>query len=242
MGAEATRRRGLFGHRRDEVDAQASEVALRLEMAETRAQSAEARVGDLQSELMFYGDAIRSLKSDLETMTERVVSRVAPQMVELEARAADMEDMRQAVDETRAQVDAEREQLLAWRQEADQHLAELQEQIRRATAAIDETPERIRLALTPAADAMAGVSARMAVLAGASLPAQEVAESGPDALAAWQEFASPVQPDELDSEARYEGSFEEDSFDPPVERPVAVELPDHQPSEPENSLRSLAWE
>ena len=241
MGAEATRRRGLFGRRREEIEAQASEVELRLEMAESRAQSAEARVGDLQSELMFYGDAIRSLKSDLETMTERVVSRVAPQMVELEARGAEMESVREAIEGTRAQVDAEREQLLAWRREADQHLAELRAQIERAAAAIEDTPERIRLALTPAADAMTGVSARMEVLARAALPAQEVAESGPEPLAGWQELTTEAETEVVEPEDRY-GDLDAGSFDAPVSRPVAVELPDHEPSGPESSLQSLAWE
>ena len=80
MNAEPNRQsRGLFARKRDELDAGSSELEARVQLAEGRAEAAETRVGDFQTELMFYGDAIRSLKSELEAVTERVVTELADQ-------------------------------------------------------------------------------------------------------------------------------------------------------------------
>jgi predicted RNase H-like nuclease (RuvC/YqgF family) len=163
--------RRLFGRRSDGADA---EVEMRVRAAEERAHAAEARIGDLQAELVFYGDAIRSLRGELETMTERVVSRVAPQVVELEARNAETEALRETVENMRAEAYAERERLLEWRRQTDGAMSSLQGEIERARRAIDEMPERIREALTPAAQAMQTVGAGMAILAGMSIPPSEL--------------------------------------------------------------------
>src|SRR6266550_4106878 len=130
--------RRLFGRRSDGTD---PEVEVRVRAAEERAHSAESRIGDLQAELVFYGDAIRSLRGELETMTERVVSRVAPQVVELEARNAETEALRETVESMRAEVQAERERLLGWRRDVDGTVTSLHHDIERARRAIYETPE-----------------------------------------------------------------------------------------------------
>jgi len=160
--------RRLFGGKRDEGPD--PEVAERMSAAEERAQSAESRIGDLQAELAFYGDAVRSLKGELETMAERVVSRVAPQVVELEARAAETNAIRSAVDSLRSDIEAERERLMEWRREAQAAISGLHSDIDVAHRAIDAMPERIREALTPAAEAMSAVGARMVSLTGMPLP------------------------------------------------------------------------
>ena len=248
MSAETTRQRGFFGRKRDEIDHSPSELDLRLRAAEGRAEAAEARVGDLQQELMFYGDAIRGLKSELESVTERVVPRVAPQVVELEARNAETAALRSVVDNLRAEVQTERDQLFAWRREVDAALTSVQDEILRTRAAIDETPERIRVALTPAADAMASVSARMAALAGTSLPPQALSEG-----------AHPVWGDESGDAGRpYEGELESDSgynadqtqngqdgYAYGTEGGETGEAYSEQPGRAEtaaDSLRSLTWE
>lgn len=171
MGAEPIRQgRGLFGRRREELDAGPSEMEVRLQAAEGRAEAAETRVGDLQQELMFYGDAIRSLKSELEAVTERVVSRVAPQVVELEARNAETEALRQSVVALESDARAERDQLMSWRERMEHAVDALRVDIDNARSHIDRMPERIREALTPAAEAMATVGAGMARLAEISVP------------------------------------------------------------------------
>jgi hypothetical protein len=158
----------MFGLKRG--DGADQEVELRVRAAEDRAQSAEGRIGDLQAELVFYGDAIRSLRSELEGMAERVVSRVAPQVVELEARNAETTAIREAVEETRDEVHAERDLLMTWRRELEQGVLALRRDIEYARRIIDEMPERIRDALTPAAESMAVVGAGMASLASMPVP------------------------------------------------------------------------
>ena len=179
MSTEYTKQGGgrrLFGGRRDEGPD--PEVEVRISAAEERAQSAESRIGDLQAELAFYGDAVRSLKSELETMAERVVSRVAPQVVELEARAAETTAIRTAVDSLRSDIEAERERLMEWRREAQAAISGLNADIDVAHRAIDGMPERIREALTPAAEAMSTVGARMVSLAGMPLPPAGATDGG----------------------------------------------------------------
>jgi predicted RNase H-like nuclease (RuvC/YqgF family) len=176
---EGKQGRRVFGLRR--ADTPDPEVEFRVRAAEERAQAAESRVGDLQAELVFYGDAIRSLRSELESMAERVVSRVAPQVVELEARNAETDAMREAVAEARSEVDAEREILLAWRKELEQAVGSLRGEMERARQVIDEMPERIRVALTPAAQAMAAVGTSMVSLAGMPVPFTAVRHVDPPA-------------------------------------------------------------
>jgi hypothetical protein len=179
--------RRMFGLRKG--DGSDQEVELRVRAAEERAQSAEGRIGDLQAELVFYGDAIRSLRSELETMAERVVSRVAPQVVELEARNAETSAIRESVEATRGEVHAERELLMAWRRDLEQSVLSLRRDIEYARRVIDEMPERIREALTPAAESMAVVGSGMASLAGMPVPTSVLAGPVPPAaeVAAEQE-------------------------------------------------------
>src|SRR5438552_2819737 len=82
-------------------------------------------------------------QGELESMTERIVTRVAPQVVELEVRNAETEAMREAVESLRTEVDAEREILVGWRREMDAAVTSLQSDIDLARRAIDEMPERI---------------------------------------------------------------------------------------------------
>jgi hypothetical protein len=181
MSAETNKQvRSLFGRKRDEPAQGPSDVETRLQTAEGRAEDAETRVGDLQAELMFYGDAIRSLKSELEAVTERVISRVAPQVVELEARNAETEAIRQSVTALQEDAESERAGLLAWRAQMDTLVSSLKRDIESARSHIDQMPERIRDALTPAAEAMATVGARMALLATLSMP-QPVIPPAPQA-------------------------------------------------------------
>jgi hypothetical protein len=192
--------RGLFGRKREDVDPGASETELRLRAAEGRAQAAESRVGDLQAELAFYGDAIRSLKSELEVVTERVVSRVAPQVVELEARNAETEALRETVTAMQEEAQNERDQLLSWRREMEARVANLHRDIDAAHRSIDGMPEQIRDALTPTAEAIATVSASMTVLAGTWMPPSVM--SGPipeeprgEPEPAWAEHRFPPAPE-----------------------------------------------
>ncbi len=172
---EVKRSRSPFGRRRARKPD--PEVELKAQVAEQRAIAAETRMGDLQNQLVFYGDAIKSLRGELESMTERIVTRVAPQVVELEVRNAETEAMREAVESLRTEVDAEREILVGWRREMDAAVTSLQSDIDLARRAIDEMPERIRETLTPAAKAMQAAGAGMAVLAGMSMPASPLAEA-----------------------------------------------------------------
>src|SRR5436190_1576784 len=196
--------RRLFGRRADGTDA---EVEVRVRGAEDRAHAAEARISALQVELVFYGDAIRSLRGELETMTERVVSRVAPQVVELEARNAETEAVRETVEVMRAEVSAERERLLDWRRQTDAAMSSLQGEIERARWAIDEMPERIREALTPTAQAMQTVGAGMAILAGMSIPPSEL--QGGESEAPTEPWSPSGGEYEAQPEAQPEPSYEE---------------------------------
>jgi hypothetical protein len=220
--------RRLFGGRRDEGPD--PEVEERMSAAEERAQSAESRIGDLQAELAFYGDAVRSLKGELETMAERVVSRVAPQVVELEARAAETNAIRTAVDSLRADIEAERERLMQWRREAQAAISGLNADIDVAHRAIDAMPERIREALTPAAEAMSAVGARMVSLAAMPLPPPGVMDGrGPDSFPAetgseyaespgYDSYPAPVAPEQNPDGGSYAGI--EDSYQRAENQPV----------------------
>lgn len=215
MSAELSRQvRGLFSRRRDETAQGSSEVEMRLQAAEGRADAAETRVSDLQTELMFYGDAIRSLKGELEAVTERVISRVAPQVVELEARNAQTDALRESVNALQEDAESERARLLSWRAEMESLVASLGTDIETARSHIDRMPERIRDALTPAAEAMTRVGSQMAELTALSMPSPIIPPAEPHAKPT-VEPAMEAE-DEAPTQAPWEASPDEDngsSFD-----------------------------
>jgi chromosome segregation ATPase len=178
MSAEPIKQgRSLFARKRDELDLGPSELETRVQIAEGRAEAAETRVEDIQTELMFYGDAIRSLKSELEAVTERVISRVAPQVVELEVRNAETDALRASVAAMRTDALTERQQLLEWRTDMEALVTSLHRDIETARRHIDHMPDLIRDALTPAAEAMANVGTGMSRLTALSVPSTALSTS-----------------------------------------------------------------
>lgn len=230
MSAEPIRQgRSLFARKRDELDLGPSELEARVQNAEGRAEAAEARVGDIQTELMFYGDAIRSLKSELEAVTERVVSRVAPQVVELEVRNAETDALRASVAAMRMDALTERQQLLEWRTDMEALVMSLHRDIETARLHIDRMPDLIRDALTPAAEAMANVGSGMSRLTALSVPST--------ALSTSPQVAEPEDPAEAAEEPA--GASEEDVRwdDPNAGDPNAPFTHNF-----DKTMDSLAWE
>ena len=84
-------------------------------------------------------------------------------------------------------------------------MSSLQGEIERARRAIDEMPERIREALTPAAQAMQTVGAGMAILAGMSIPPSDLQGEYEAPAEPWSPSGGDYEPQ---PEAQPEPSYE----------------------------------
>jgi len=137
------------------------------------------------------------------------------------------------VDRMREDVRHEIDQLTRWREEVGAAMRALVGDMEEAKATIEEIPERVRLALAPAADAMAVVDERMSRLARTTvpltgaLPGEEddpVPESDPEGTLP-SEPESEVEPDPDDAAAS--ADLEADEGDPQSEpqMPTAIEEP-----------------
>jgi len=113
-------------------------------------------------------------------MPQRVASQVThPALAEIEEKMLENQAIRAELDSALADLQAEVSTIVGWRQEVEAAIGLLAREIESARSTIDIMPQRIREALTPAAEAVSRVDARLVELTSISVLPGSARDWGP---------------------------------------------------------------
>jgi len=178
-------RRRLFGYKRDQVEHALSQREGSLLQAEGRVRAAEARVAELEQELSSAKEELEARESMTGTakfLTEELstilgaAEESATRIME-RARTSTQQQIEEA-DRMWRDMQAEITRFASWRDRLDPALQTTRSRFDEVRSQVQEIPERIRRALAPMADAIAGMDSDLATLASAFNPPLLLAPSG----------------------------------------------------------------